>query len=104
MYILDSSARFARALGLEPWWALPWAVGPPLGPGGALWGSGPGGALTNTEKTQFQRLKRVKYLNLNHFYKTDFQHRETSKTQTKTHVGHNILNLCCAVGHHQRKS
>ena len=37
-------------------WALPWALGPPLGPppgsplgpGGALRGSGPGGAPTNT--------------------------------------------------------
>ena len=44
IYIPGSGARFARALGPGPWWALPWSlVGPPLalegvplGPGGAL--------------------------------------------------------------------
>ena len=52
-YILESSARFARASGPGPWWAVPWALpwafpwalGPPLGPGGALRGSGPAGPL-----------------------------------------------------------
>ena len=67
--ILESSALFARASGPGPWWVLPWALpwalgtpmgppvgpagigpspGPPLGPPGALRGSGPAGALTNT--------------------------------------------------------
>ena len=44
--------NFGKHTGAGPWWALPWALGPPLGPplgpGGALRGSGPVGAPTNT--------------------------------------------------------
>ena len=37
--------NFGKRTGAGPWWALPWALGPPLGPGGALRGSGPARAL-----------------------------------------------------------
>ena len=38
----------ALASGSGPRWALPWALGPPLGTCGALRGSGSAGASTNT--------------------------------------------------------
>ena len=44
--------NFGKHTGAGPWWAfpwaLPWALGPPLGHPGALQGSGPAGAPTNT--------------------------------------------------------
>ena len=48
IYIYTRVERALRAR-IGPWalgpgpWALPWALGPPLGPGGALRGSGPAG-------------------------------------------------------------